>query len=64
MTPKRDRAILHCRTCGTDKPAAQFYAGAPSICMPCKRIKANEYKRRTNYNARYRQAHATPLPLP
>lgn len=52
---KRDRSILHCRTCGHDKPAAAFYASNLSICMECKRAKVNAYKLRTGYNLAYRQ---------
>ena len=52
---KRDQSILHCRTCGTDKPAHAFYVSNLSICMDCKREKANAYKRRTGYNRTYRQ---------
>lgn len=52
---KRDRAILHCRSCSTDKPANAFYVSNLSICMDCKREKVNAYKRRTGYNVTYRQ---------
>lgn len=52
---KRDRSILHCRTCGQDKAAREFYVSNLSICMECKREKANAYKRRTGYNRAYRQ---------
>ena len=51
---KRDRAILHCRSCSTDKPARCFYDSNLSICMDCKREKVNAYKRRTGYNVAYR----------
>jgi hypothetical protein len=53
-TLKRDRAILHCRTCGQDKPAHAFYASNLSICMECKQAKVNAYKARTGYNRAYR----------
>lgn len=51
---KRDRRVLFCRTCGTDKPASAYYASNLSICMDCKRAKVNAYKRRTGYNMNYR----------
>ena len=51
---KRDRAILHCRKCGTDKSAHDFYVSNLSICMNCKRAKVKAYKKRTNYNFRYK----------
>jgi hypothetical protein len=53
-TLKRDRSILHCRTCGKDKPCRDFYESNLSICMDCKRKKVNEYKARTGYNKAYR----------
>lgn len=54
-TLKRDRAILHCRTCGQDKPCREFYVSNLSICMECKRAKVATYKQRTDYNRAYRQ---------
>lgn len=52
---KRDRAILHCRTCRKDKPASEFYSSNLSICMDCKRVKVNSYKRLTGYNQEYKK---------
>lgn len=52
---RRIKETLHCRKCDTDKPASQFYLGSTYICMSCKREQVNAYKRRTDYNRRYRE---------
>lgn len=53
-TLKRDRSILHCRTCGKEKSCREFYVSNLSICMDCKREKVQAYKQRTDYNRAYR----------
>lgn len=48
-------ADLFCGAGGTSEGAMEFYVSNLSICMECKRKKANAYKRRTGYNRIYRQ---------
>ena len=55
---KRDRPILHCGTCGQDKPCREFYVSNLSVCMECKRQKVANYKSRTSYNRIYKRKKA------